>query len=302
MRKNRNHQPKRSYLTGLLIVLIIAIALFLLKNSIFDNKKNVAIEDTANQTKTNMSPPHKAGQTTTPATDHIQPPATAESSPPMPPSLDTTPPASTPCKKITANLQEFCEHLEKQDYIKAYSLNEPIQTSLNTIITKLLNNPPVNVGETADLLTVLKNAAHLYRTLGPKDLSLLKDILVHEHASLERQLASLYDWSVMDKACRDNSTIKFQLPLSKTYEYAAFFLNTLGGRSYLSRRDPEVRVLTKYYCVLIINQAIQQSMNKYNINLPYHLEAVTKEISDSDFLADQDLYLETLKKIKAGLR
>jgi hypothetical protein len=35
------------------------------------------------------------------------------------------------------------------------------------------------------------------------------------------------------------------------YEYASY-LNTLGGRSYLMRRDSKVRLLTTYYCILVL--------------------------------------------------
>ena len=112
--------------------------------------------------------------------------------------------------------------------------------------------------------------------------------------------AAFYAWSTTDKECRDHSPLKIQLPLVKTYEYAAFFLNTLGGHSYLLRRDATIRALTRYYCILILDDAVKQSINKYNINLPYHLDAVTKEIGSSDFLENQNQYLERLQKIKAG--
>ncbi len=205
------------------------------------------------------------------------------------------------CQKLSDELLLFFKHLDNQEYIKAYTQKEPTQKYLSSLITKILDHPPVNQKETADILTVLKNASHFFQVIGLKDLSLLRDILTNEHSSLEQQLASFYAWSTVEKDCHSKASIQVQFPLAKTYEYAAFFLNTLGGQAYLSRRDPTVRILTRYYCVLILNQASQQSINKYNINLPYHLKAVINDISTSDFLENQSTYLDNLKKIKVGV-
>lgn len=299
---NRTIPTKRSFSTAIIILISVAIALFLLKNSIFDNKKDIRDEsDTSKTTINEPLPPHPTEPATPVAASSPSSPNTTTAPPPAP-SLDIAPSSTDkPCQKIATDLKHFFDHLESQEYIKAYALNEPIQTYLNRIATKILNTPPVNVKETDDLLTVLKNASHFFRILGIKDLSLIRDILTNEHASLEQQFALLYAWSSQGKECRDHETIKFKFPLAKTYEYAAFFLNTLGGQSYLSRRDSTARVLTKYYCVLIVNQANRQSINTYDINLPYHLEALIKEISNSDFLENQSLYLDTLQAIKADL-
>ena len=304
MKKTRRTIPsKRSYSTAVIILIAAAIALFLLKNSILDNKKDSGLEKSPSLTADIKTPAQSpAPPTGTPAADPTQSPETGAPPPATPPpGPEPTPAEEDPCQKTTTDLTQFFAHLEGQEYIKAYALNEPIQTHLTTLVAKILDTPPVNEKETADLLTVLKNASHFFRLLGRKDLSLVKDILTYEQGSVEQRLASLYLWSTLGEECRRNSTLKFQFPLAKSYEYAAFFLNTLGGQSYLARRDATLRVLTKYYCVLIVQQAVQHSLNRYNINLPYHLESVIKDIGNSDFLENQALYLETLKKIKAGL-
>lgn len=270
------------------------MALFLLKNSFFDNKKNIgnnnAESPSATQPFNDMPPPTiDTALTPSPTTETAPPPSSLE------PELQTS---SKSCKKIANELHLFFKKLDTQEYIKAYTQDKPIQNDLENILTKAIDTPPVNEKETADILTVLKNAAHFFRILGIKDLSMLKDILTNEQPTIEQQLASFYAWSTMEKECQESSKIKIQLPLAKTYEYAAFFLNTLGGQSYLSRRDATLRVLIRYYCVLILNQATQQSLNKYNISLPYHLKAVIQDITNSDFLENQALYLDTLQRIR----
>jgi hypothetical protein len=297
MRKtSRIITSKRPYITVIITLTLSAIALFLLKDSIFDNKKN-SDDTTPNQPRVNQSASQNSSQKAPPSATSTLAPAPPETAPHSPPETALQPTTSS-CQKVADDLQFFFKQLDKQDYIKAYTEKEPLQNHLSNIITKMLDHPPVNEKETADLLTVLKNAAHFFRILGLKDLSLLRDILTNEHSSLEQHFASFYAWSTRGKDCPGNTSILIQLPVTKTYEYAAFFLNTLGGQSYLARRDPALRILTRYYSVLILNQACQQSINRYNIDLAYHLKAVIKEISDSDFLKNQSNYLDTLQKIK----
>ncbi len=290
---SRTIQTKRPRLALIILLLIAAIALFFLKNSPFNNK--IDKDSASSESSTSQLPSAAPEQTVFSTANSVQ---TGNEVVPVTPAAP--PPAIDPCQTVSDDLRLFFQHLDSQEYIKAYDLNKPIQNVLSDIIAKLLSNPPVNVNEKADIVTVVKNSAHLYRILGGKDLSLLKDILTREQPTIEQRFASFYAWSTVGKGCLDKSSIKIQLPLAKTYEYAAFFLNTLGGQSYLLRRDATVRVLARYYCVLILNQAVKQSINKYNISLPYHLGAVSKEISSSDFLENQALYLETLQKIKAG--
>lgn len=293
---------KRSYSAVVIILITSAISLFLLKNSIYDNKNHLSTDSThrhqsADDKSATQHPGSPVESTSTAApTPSSSPAETPPLSTPTPD--DETSRAELSCKKATDDIEHFSAHLEQQEYIKAYDLDAPLQTNLNNILIKALNKPPVNDKETTDLLTVLKNASHFYRLLGIKDLSLLKEILERESSSMEEQLAALFTFATQGDKCRANASVQFQLPLAKSYEYAAFFLNTLGGQSYLARRDSTVRVLIRYYSVLIIHQAAQQAINRYNINLPYHLEAITKDIANMDFLENQALYLDTLQKIK----
>lgn len=296
MKKTKRILPSQRSILPLIIALsLAALALFLLKDSIFHNNKNIftnrgpAADSGAVPPTAQEAAPASAAPTTTPAAEPTPAPAEA-----------TTTPPSSPCQQIADNLTLFLKQLEDKPYIKAYGVSGPLQAHLETVLTRLLDNPPVNANETADLLTILKNNAHIYRTIGAKDLSLLKAILTNEHEAIEPLLATLYDWSVRERECPNTAQLKLRLPLAKTYEYAAFFLNTLGGKSYLSRRDPTVRVLIRYYAVLIVQQAAKHSANKYDIDLGYHLQAISREVSDSGFLEHQERYLDTLKRMRAG--
>ena len=285
----------RSSVSVVLGLALMAIVLFLLKDHLVNNPKN-APAPTGGQTASKTTPPVAGTTTALPAV------ASQPESPPSPPVVEAAKqrPEASACQQTAGEIEAFIKGLEGKAYIKAYGLNEPLPDHLETIISQLLNNPPINANETSDLLTILKNNSHVFRVIGIKNLSLLKDILTNEHSSLEQLFSSLYSWSNMNQDCLGKSSLKLHLPLAKTYEYAAFFLNTLGGKSYLSRRDPTTRVMIRYYSVLIVNQAIKHSMNKYNIDLYYHLRAVMKDISDNSTLEDQEQYLDTLRKIQTG--
>jgi hypothetical protein len=298
MKKNTRIIPNtRSYSAVIIILVTGAIALFLLKNSINDNKKDIVTESPPSQNVDDKSKTQQGEQKDEGPAAEATPAAEMPPTPAPLPDAENSP-TEIPCKQAALDIQHFLAHLEQQEYIKAYALDEPLPTYLNNIIIKILDTPPVNDKETTDLSTILKNASHFYRILGIKDLSLLKDILEREPTAIEQQLAALFAFSTQGEACRANSAVKFQSPLAKSYEYAAFFLNTLGGQSYLARRDSTVRLLIRYYSALIIHQAAQQSINRYNINLPYHVAALTRDIANMDFLENQALYLATLQKIK----
>lgn len=70
----------------------------------------------------------------------------------------------------------------------------------------------------------------------------------------------------------------------------------------MARRDSTVRTLAKYYCVLILDQAVKHSLNKYNIDLAYHLKSAINDIENNDFLEKTESYLATLKKIENRLQ
>lgn len=211
------------------------------------------------------------------------------------------PPPLSPCRQTAAALDEFFRHLEEQEYIAAYELGEPVAAHINKLIIKLLNNPPIISKETDDIFTVLKNTAHFYRVLGHKDLSFIKDILTYERDDIEYLMSLFYKWSRVGGECRSD-TLPIELPLKKTYEYAGFFLNTLGGQSYLFRRESNIRALTRYYCTLILHQAESASLNRYHINEAYTIQSTLEEIRNATTLENQEEYLATLASLSAKAR
>ncbi len=286
MTKSNRELPKKTNKLKIILILIIILAISLIIKVVYDHKKPPLPESWTVPQIENPNynrPPEVTNQ----ATNSPPPSESASTGTEVKPSI-------IPCQKTAEAIKSFYNHLAEQDYIKAYELNEPLGDHINKIVIKLLNNPPVVATETSDFFTLLKNTAHFYRILGPKDLSFMKDILNYENDDIEDIMATFYSWSTF-KNCQ--SDINLQLPLDKLYEHASFFLNTLGGQSYLFRRDSRIRILTRYYCVLIADRAAKQKKNKYEIDIKGIANSVIKDMQETDVLDNQEQYIKKLQLI-----
>ncbi len=196
------------------------------------------------------------------------------------------------CSRLASDLHHFFIHLDQQEYLRPFDLKEPSQTYFIALAAKLLDNPPVVSRESDDLYTMLKNMAHFFRVIGKDNILLIKTILDRERDKIEDVAGDLYQWTVIS-AC-GHKQFKLNVPLSKLYEYAGFFLNTMGGRSYLFRRDSRSRLLVDYYAILIIDRANEKQMNKYGIDIRPIIPRLIQEIESSNQLIYKEHYLDRL--------
>ncbi|HPA84396.1 MAG TPA: hypothetical protein PLJ30_06295 [Deltaproteobacteria bacterium] len=198
--------------------------------------------------------------------------------------------------EVKAELAQVCRELESKDYIKVYKIEGGLHARLDAMIEKLAYRPPVVSGETKDLYSLLSNAAHFYRVLGREDILLLKDILSHERDRIEPLMSLLFQYLI-----KGSSEHKLNVNIGQLYEYAGFFLNTLGGQSYLYRRDSVTRTLTKYYSVLILDMADKEKMNPYGIDIRPHLTLIQEDMRILGGLKNSDIYQARLKEIEASI-
>jgi hypothetical protein len=225
-----------------------------------------------------ISPPEEEGQTTFYLT---------------PGDAQLTPASPDECRQTADKIHHFFEHLDSQSYIYRYTLKGSSLDHFRGIINKLIANPPIVVRETDDLFAILNNMAHFFRVLGPKDILLIKDVLNHEQELVEPTMALFYRWSEIAQDCPE-ADIDIDLPLPGLYEYAGYFINTLGGQSYLFRREHYLRVLIRYYSTLIIDKANSMDANRYGIDIRYILESLISEIEGNVVLVNRQQYLKTL--------
>ncbi len=198
----------------------------------------------------------------------------------------------------------FCQYLDSRDYVAAYGLKVGIYEHFLGLLPALLDKPPAVVRETDDLLRVLQNSAHFYRVLGKENLYLIRDIIRNEQDLMEPALGLFYQ--VLESGelgapgdAEGGTAEGAKIRLGGAYEYAAFFLNTLGGRSYLIRRDSRVRMLTQYYALRILDMAEQRQLNKWGLDIRQPLENLISDIQGSSNLVEKRGYLRTLRAMQS---
>lgn len=202
------------------------------------------------------------------------------------------------CTENREKIQGLFAYLDRQDYIASRRFTGGSFEHFKGLLARLLERPPFVLRETDDLLQVLQNKAHFYRVLGKKNTLLLRDIIRKEGDVIESSFAILYQAMVLQEKCKAGGPA-LQAPLQDLYPYAVFFLNTLGGSSYLIRRDSRARVLTQYYCILILDQANERKLNKLGLDIRPPLEALVGDLKVTANLTRKEEYIETLKNIRS---
>jgi hypothetical protein len=148
-----------------------------------------------------------------------------------------------------------------------------------------------------NLKYMYRNIFHFFRLLNRNDLVLIRETIDHESDSMEINLDLFYRWltlaetSPAGKGLRPSPEVR--------YQYAGFFLNTIGGRAYLFRRSLGLRLLISYYCLLIIHEADQEGRNTYGIDALPTLLAVKNEIDNYPGFRYRDEYLRRLSALES---
>lgn len=201
------------------------------------------------------------------------------------------------CEKPVQQLNEFYNTLDQRPYIAEYLLSEGSEEHFTNLIHKLLANPPQVTRESDDLYTILKNTAHFFRVSGKDNILMMKGILDNEKGSIEQVLANYY-FLITTPECKEN-TIAKDIDHAALYEYACFFLNTMGGRLYLFRRDSLSRMVVTYYAVLLVNRANEQNNNLHGIALKPLIDMLIAEMeAGGSSLHSSEEYLDTLYDLK----
>ena len=109
-------------------------------------------------------------------------------------------------------------------------------------------------------------------------------------------MPAFYSFYTSDKCCEED--LQGCPTLKLFYEYAGFFLNTIAGRNYLLRRDSKIRILTIFYCVLILDTANQEKLNPYGIDIRPYIYLSMNDISNQKNLIHHKQYLTKLQSLK----
>ena len=197
--------------------------------------------------------------------------------------------------QLQERVEQFFDYLDRQDYIRAYKLEDGSYRHFLGLISKLSSRTPVVSGEMKDLYTLRYNIAHFYRVMGKKNILLIKDILSNERKMIEPVMEMLYEWGLREI---ENESGKLEACAGDLYEYAAFFLNTMAGKAYLLRRESGTRMLLTYYSIITLDMANRENLNRYGVDIIPHVDLLIDDISRYSGLDHKDEYLERLEPIR----
>ncbi|MBW2311402.1 MAG: hypothetical protein JRF35_10065 [Deltaproteobacteria bacterium] len=200
------------------------------------------------------------------------------------------------CQRIEKDFREFFAYLENKDYIKELELGEDLFSYFRKVISSLSSQPPLPAGEGFNYDVMIQNIYHLYRTLGLKDLKLIKIIVENEADAMEVNLALFYRWLMSGDTCGREEGLPPTLDI--TYRYAGYLINSIGGRAYLFRRGTRLRLLLTYYCILVIHEADKEKLNSFGIDIRPYLEPLADEIENYHLLYFRREYAGRLIDLK----
>lgn len=198
--------------------------------------------------------------------------------------------------EVEGQIKAFFSYMDEQEYVQSYKLKEGTYRQYQITIGKLSSKLPIVTGEMSSLYNIVRNVAHFYRVMGKKRVLLIKQMLQNESEVIESVMRIFFLWFTMDD--KGQSTVQGRPSVNNMYEYAGYILNTLGGRSYLLRRDPKVRTLTIYYCVLILDLANDEEINSRGIDIRPYLRSSLMDIENQTGLLHQKEYLTKLKELR----
>jgi hypothetical protein len=205
-------------------------------------------------------------------------------------------PRGDDCHAVEQRVRSFFKYLDARDYIRAAGLPKGSYGLFQDAATRLSAKPPLIAEEMRDLLHLLHNIAHFFRVLGKDRIFLVREILSREADILEPAMASFYAWHQIRGRCKMKLEGLPDLPV--LYSYAGFLLQSLGGRSCLSRRDPVIRMVSTYYAILILDEANRAKINTDGIDIRPLIDISFREISGQKNLAYREHYLKNLARLR----
>ncbi len=204
------------------------------------------------------------------------------------------------CARIERDVRDFFGYLDEQEYVRRLTRDADAWSVFVRALGKLAARPPVPAGEGLDPAVMTRNIYHLFRVLDDREIHLAKDVIEHEGDTLELNLDILYPWLTLGGRCPDPRGIRPSQEI--LYRYAGFFMNTIGGRSYLFRRATWLRLLISYYAVLILHDADREGINSYGIDVLPMAQRLRDEVARYGGYHFQGTYLERLDAVAGYYR
>jgi hypothetical protein len=201
-------------------------------------------------------------------------------------------PADLSCDAMKQKILSFFNYLQNNIDKDAGTAEEKPADAFLQMVRALSAKPPMIVDETRDIVSLKHNQAHFFRVLNKDKFEMVKNLLTAEDDVLEHAMADFYAYYVTCDCCKNDD--EPCVSLNTLYEYAAFFMNTFAGKSYLFRRSSTIRCLTDYYAVLVLDKANDAELNRYGLDIRPYIDLSMGDIISQSNLVFQDQYIKTL--------
>ena len=205
-------------------------------------------------------------------------------------------PRSMKCEELEDSLRAFCQYLDAGETFRSQKTHRDSWALFTSILQSLERRPPVMSAEAYRPSVIVENSFYFIRLLGKEKIDILREVIKFESDLAEPLMGIIYYWLMTGRSCdklpSPSSALKFM------YNYAGFFLNTLGGHSYLYRQDSRIRLLTVYYSILVMHEANMRELNEVGFDLRFFLPHIFQEIQSRNDLLYAEDYLQTLTNLQ----
>jgi hypothetical protein len=205
-------------------------------------------------------------------------------------------PRSMKCQELEESLRGFCQYLDAGETFRSQKTYRDSWALFTSILDSLERRPPVISGESYRPALIVENSFYFFRLLGREKIDIIREVIKFESDLAEPLMGIMYYWLMTGRSCdklpSPSSALKFM------YNYAGFFLNTLGGHSYLYRQDSKIGLLTVYYSILVIHEANMRELNEVGFDLRFFLPDIFQEIQSRNDLLYAEDYLQTLTNLQ----
>jgi hypothetical protein len=205
-------------------------------------------------------------------------------------------PRSMKCEELEESLRAFCRYLDAGETFRSQKTYRDSWELFTSILESLERRPPVMSAESYRPSVIVENSFYFFRLLGKEKIDIVREVIRYESDLAEPLMGILYYWLMSGRKCdklpSPTATLKVM------YQYAGFFVNTLGGHSYLYRQDSRIRLLTVYYSILVIHEANMRELNEVGLDLRFFLPLIFQEIQSRNDLLYAEDYLQTLTNLQ----
>jgi hypothetical protein len=205
-------------------------------------------------------------------------------------------PRTMKCAELEQSLRAFCQYLDAGETLRSQKTYGDSWALFMDILATLERKPPTISAEAYRPSLIIENSYYFFRLLKREKMDIVREVLQYEADLSEPLMGILYHWLMNGRNCDKPPSSASNLDIM--YRYAGFFLNTLGGHSYLYRRDSRISLLTIYYSILVVHEANSRGFNEVGLDLRFFLPLIFGEIQSRNDLLYAEDYLQTLTDLQ----